>query len=219
MTALTGETGAGKTLLVDALSLLLGGRSDPAMVRAGAAESLVEARFAGGGTADDDEPAEVVLSRAVGSAGRSRAWVDGRMVTVAALGERAEQLLELHGQHQHRALVTAAAQRYALDAYGRIDKASLEECRRQLAGLIAAVDLLGGNAQERAREADFLRYQLEEIEAAGIADADEDGGLATTEERLAAAGELRRAAAEAVGIPSDLEDESALERLAQASRA
>ena len=87
MTALTGETGAGKTLLVEALQLVLGGRASPAVVRAGAPEALVEARFvvaAAGAEADDAE--EVVLARAVPAAGRARAWVDGRMATVAALG-------------------------------------------------------------------------------------------------------------------------------------
>ncbi len=130
MTALTGETGAGKTLLVDALSLLLGGRADPAMVRAGARRGAGRGalrRRVGDAAKVDDEAAEIVLSRSVAPAGRSRAWVDGRMVTAAVLAERAQQLLELHGQHQHRALVTAGAQRQALDAYGGVDRAPLED--------------------------------------------------------------------------------------------
>src|ERR1700677_1688596 len=105
MTALTGETGAGKTLLVEALSLLLGGRADSAMVRAGADEAMVEGRFTrdspttggpagldepppseGGSTASTDAP-EIVLARSVVRGGRSRAWVDGRMASVAALAE------------------------------------------------------------------------------------------------------------------------------------
>ncbi len=106
----------------------------PSMVRSGAAEAVVEARLADGGSGGaDSEDAETVLSRSVARAGRSRAWVDGRMVTVGVLAERAQQLLELHGQHQHRALVTAGAQRRALDAYGRIDADGLEACRRELA--------------------------------------------------------------------------------------
>jgi DNA repair protein RecN (Recombination protein N) len=224
MTALTGETGAGKTLLVDALSLLLGGRADPAMVRAGAPEALVEARFVEDGPPDadddaDDHSSETVLSRSVAPAGRSRAWVDGRMVTAAVLGERARELLELHGQHQHRALVTAGAQRRALDTYGGVDRTGLEAIRREVAGLEAEMGRLGGEEQERAREADFLRYQLEEITAAVVADAEEDERLSAEEDRLAAAAEHRRAAGEAVSVLADLEDASALDRLAQAARA
>jgi DNA repair protein RecN (Recombination protein N) len=219
MTALTGETGAGKTLLVDALSLLLGGRADPSMVRAGAAEAVVEARLADGRPgAADGEAVETVLSRSVARAGRSRAWVDGRMVTVGVLAERAQQLLELHGQHQHRALTTAGAQRRALDAYGGVNRDGLEACRAELAKLAEELARYGGDGSERAREADFLRFQLEEITTAAIADADEDGRLAAEEERLASAADHRQAAAEAVAVIADLEDSSAVERLAQADR-
>ncbi len=116
MTALTGETGAGKTLLIGALSLLLGGRADPSVVRAGADEAYVEGRFV-----DDDGGDEVVLARSVARAGRSKAWIDGRAAPVGALTEAATGLLELHGQHQHRTLVVPEAQRRALDAFGAID--------------------------------------------------------------------------------------------------
>ena len=100
MTALTGETGAGKTLLVDALELLVGGRADPGLVRPGASEALVEGRF----TVDDDE---VILARAVPAQGRSRAWIDGRMAPVSALAEAGARLLELHGQHSQQSLLDA----------------------------------------------------------------------------------------------------------------
>ena len=89
MTALTGETGAGKTLVVEALQLVLGGRANPGMVRAGAAEALVEARFVVG---QGDAAHEVILTRSVPAAGRSRAWVDGRMAPLGALGEAAALL-------------------------------------------------------------------------------------------------------------------------------
>ena len=95
MTALTGETGAGKTLLVEALELVVGGRGDPALVRPDAAEAFVEARFA----RDDDD---VVLARAVPASGRSRAYLDSRMVPVAALAEVAATLGDLLGHHVHQ---------------------------------------------------------------------------------------------------------------------
>ena len=106
MTALTGETGAGKTLVVEALQLVLGGRANPGMVRAGATEALVEARFVMG---EGNDAREVILTRSVPAEGRSRAWVDGRMAPLGALGEAAAELVEIHGQHEHRALVTSSA--------------------------------------------------------------------------------------------------------------
>jgi DNA repair protein RecN (Recombination protein N) len=221
MTALTGETGAGKTLLVDALSLLLGGRADPSAVRAGAEEALVEARFVDEAPLSDDadDEGESVLARSVARAGRSRAWVDGRMVTAAVLGEHARELFELHGQHQHRALVTPAAQRRALDAFAGVDIGRLESVRRTVTGLAGRIEALGGDAPARAREADFLRYQLEEIRAAALEGPDEDDRLAAEEARLSEAEGHRRAAAEAVELLADLEDASAVDRLGHAARA
>ncbi len=194
-TALTGETGAGKTLLVEALGLLLGGRADPSVVRTGAAEALVEARFARPG-ADGDQ--EVLLARSVVREGRSRAWIDGRMATVGALAEAAHDLIELHGQHQHRTLVHPAAQRRALDAFGAIDTTRMEEARRRMAALVRESEALGGDARQRAREVEMLRYQIEEIERADIEDADEDARLEVEEDRLADAAAHRHAAAAAL---------------------
>src|SRR5256886_11185104 len=91
MTALTGETGAGKTLVVEAIELLVGGRADSMLVRPGADEAVVEGRF----VTDDGE---IVLSRTVPANGRSRAYVDGRMAPVAALAEAGRELVDLHGQ-------------------------------------------------------------------------------------------------------------------------
>ena len=106
MTAVTGETGAGKTLVVDAIELLVGGRADPTMVRSGADEAVIEGRF----VLDDDE---VILRRVIPAAGRSRAYIDGAMATVSELGVRGEGLVDLHGQHAHQSLLGAAAQRAA----------------------------------------------------------------------------------------------------------
>lgn len=205
MTALTGETGAGKTLVVEALQLVLGGRANPGMVRAGAAEAIVEARFevsAGRGVGDGagEGAREVILARSVPAEGRSRAWVDGRMATVAALAEAARDLVEIHGQHEHRALVTAAAQRDVLDAFAGTDLSRVRALRSQLRSLEDALGALGGDAQQRAREADVLRYQLDEIEAAALDDPDEEDALRREEDRLADAGAYREAALGAVAL-------------------
>src|SRR3954465_12968750 len=113
MTALTGETGAGKTLLVTAIELLVGGRADASVVRPGADEARVDGRFVTPGGAGG------VLSRVFPAAGRSRAYVDGRPAPVSALSELGGELVDLHGQHAHQSLLAPSTQRAALDAFGR----------------------------------------------------------------------------------------------------
>ncbi|MCU1426365.1 MAG: repair protein RecN [Actinomycetia bacterium] len=182
MTAITGETGAGKTLLVDALVLLLGGRADPALVRDGATEARVEGRFLSG----DDE---VVLTRVVPRDGRSRGYVNGRLATAAELADHGRVVADLHGQHAHQSLIHAPEQRALLDTYtgaparNALDqlRAARAEVRRIDEDLVA----LGGDERARAREADLLRYQLAEIDAAALADLDEEARL-EREERLLA---------------------------------
>jgi DNA repair protein RecN (Recombination protein N) len=195
MTVLTGETGAGKTLVVEALQLLLGARANADMVRAGAPEALVEARFE---VSEGDATREVILARSVPAEGRSRAWVSGRMAPLGVLGEVTAELVEIHGQHEHRALVTAAAQRDVLDAYAGTDLSRVRALRSQLRSLDDALGALGGDAQQRAREADVLRYQVDEIMAAHLEDPDEDAVLRREEDRLADAGAYREAALGAV---------------------
>jgi DNA repair protein RecN (Recombination protein N) len=206
MTALTGETGAGKTLVVEALELLLGGRADAGLVRPGATEALVEGRFvidgAAGSARDDAEGSdggEVILARAVPASGRSRAWVNGRMATLAALEEAGRDLADLHGQHAHQSLLDPAAQRRALDHFGGVDTEPLRSARATVHSLQGELAALGGDARTRAREADLLRYQLEEIEAAKITGEDEDARLAEEEDRLASMAAHLEAASGAMG--------------------
>ncbi|HSZ36449.1 MAG TPA: DNA repair protein RecN [Acidimicrobiales bacterium] len=191
MTALTGETGAGKTLVVEALQLVLGGRANPGMVRAGASEALVEARFV---VVAEAEEREVILARSVPAEGRSKAWVDGRMAPVGGLGEAAAELVEIHGQHEHRALVMPSAQRDVLDAFAGTDLTVLRGLQAELRALDGMLTALGGDEQQRAREADVLRYQVREIEAARLADTGEEAALRVEEDRLADAGAYREAA-------------------------
>lgn len=192
LTALTGETGAGKTLVVEALELLLGGRADPTVVRSGAQEALVEGRFVLG--VEEDAP-ELILARSIPASGRSRAFADGRMVPVSRLEEIGEGLVDLYGQHAHQSLLRAAAQREALDRFAGIDLEPLGSVRRSLADLERQLRALGEDDRGRVRELDLLRFELGEIRAAGIASADEDDELAAEEQRLAAAASLREAAA------------------------
>ncbi len=192
-TALTGETGAGKTLLVDALVLLLGGRADQRLVRPGADQTLVEGRFVSG----DDE---VILARAVPAQGRSRAWVDGRMVPVSTLATVGSGLVEVHGQHAHQALLDPGAQRRALDTFGGADLSGLAAARSLLHELEVELSSLGGDMRTRAREVDLLCYQLNDIDGAGIDGSDEDERLADEEELLAGASARRAAVIGATAV-------------------
>jgi DNA repair protein RecN (Recombination protein N) len=186
MTALTGETGAGKTLVVEAVELLMGGRADPVLVRPGAEGARVDARFV---TGDD----ELVLSRVVPARGRSRAYVDGRPATAAELSDLGRELVDLHGQHAHQSLLGVAVQRAALDRFGAVDRTPLLEARARLATIDEARGKVGGDRRARAREADLLRFQVDEIGQATIGDADEDAALEAEEDRLADAGAHREA--------------------------
>ncbi|MDQ1375683.1 MAG: repair protein RecN [Actinomycetota bacterium] len=207
MTALTGETGAGKTLVVEALDLVLGGRADGLLVRPGADEAWVEARFEDG----DDER---ILARAVPAEGRSRAYVDGRMAPASALAEAGAGLVDLHGQHAHQSLLAPAVQRAALDRFANIDLAPLTDARQARRAVEEALAALGGDARARAREIDLVGYQVAELEDARLEDAEEDDRLAVEEEALADATAHREAAGSAAHMLAG--DEGAAEAIGAA---
>jgi DNA repair protein RecN (Recombination protein N) len=188
LTAITGETGAGKTMLVEALDLVVGGRADPAIVRPGATEARIDARF----VTDDHE---AVLSRVIPADGRSRAYVDGRPATATALAEVAANLVDLHGQHAHQQLLSPASQRGALDAFGGVDLSRLRAARARVTEFDAELATLGGDERTRARELDLARFQLAELDAAAIDDPDEESALEVLEDTLASAVEHRNAGA------------------------
>ena len=190
MTAITGETGAGKTLLVTALDLLLGGRADSRVVRAGSAEARVEARL----VLDEDE---TVLTRVVPADGRSRAYIDGRLATVSELADRTRAVVDLHGQHDHQSLLQPAVQRALLDRFAGPDADGARDeyraLRHDLRAIAEEMEALGGDQRARAREVDLLRYQLEEIATSAIEDPDEEARLEHDERLLADADEHRDA--------------------------
>ena len=212
LTAVTGETGAGKTMLVEALELLVGGRADASIVRPRAGEARVDGRFDVGEEADD-----LVLTRVVPAEGRSRAYVDGRPATATALADLAAGIVDLHGQHAHQSLLGVAAQRSALDRFGAIDLRPLQNARARLTELDAELATLGGDARARAREIDLLRFQVDEIEAARLDDPDEERRLEDEEDALADAVGHRQAGAEARAVLAD--DGGARDALAAALHA
>jgi DNA repair protein RecN (Recombination protein N) len=198
LTAITGETGAGKTLLVEALELLVGGRADTTLIRGGAAETRVEGRFLDPVSGD-----ETVLARVVPTEGRSRAYVDGRLATVAELAEIGARLVDLHGQHAHQSLLAPAVQRDALDRFvgpGATDPlAAYRAARADRLRVEADLAALGGDERSRARELDLLRFQIGEIDAAALDDDSEDVALEAEETLLADAIAHREALAAAYG--------------------
>lgn len=202
MAAITGETGAGKTMLVTALQLVMGGRADPQVVRAGAEEALVEARFQVGDT-------ELFLGRSVPRDGRSKAWVDGRMVPASALQEAVDGLVDVHGQHDQQTLLSPTGQRNALDAFAKVDLTPFDTARSKLFALKKELAGFGGDEHERARHRELLQHQVSEIEAAAIRDVNEDIELLAEEERLTDVDALREAAAAALQL-LDSDDSTAV---------
>jgi DNA repair protein RecN (Recombination protein N) len=209
-TALTGETGAGKTMVVTALGLLFGGRADPARVRPGAARASVEGRLLvspavarevedAGGDLDDDG-SSLVLSRTVSAEGRSRAFAGGRSVPVSLLQVLADDLVAVHGQADQRQLLKAGWPRDALDRYGGAELgAVLSEYRRVYARhreVAAELESLRSALRERLAEAETLRLGLAEVEAVAPV-AGEDAALLAEEGRLANADGLHGAATSA----------------------
>ena len=207
LTALTGETGAGKTMLVEAISLLVGGRADASIVRPGAQEARVEGRFV-------DQDGEIVLARVIPLDGRSRAYVNGRLATVGNLAEQGVALVDLHGQHAHQSLLGQSAQRAALDAFAEVDLTELRAGRARLTEIDANMAAIGGDERARAREIDLLSFQVEEIGNANLGDANEDESLGREEDLLADAVAHREALWLAVAAVT--EDGGAGDGLAQA---
>lgn len=194
--ALTGETGAGKTMLVEAINLLIGGRADATVVRHGTQEARVEGRFVVGDN-------ETILCRVVPLDGRSRAYVNGRLATVSQLSELGQELLDMHGQHAHQSLLGAAAQREALDHFAQIDLSGLRAARARVTEVDASLALLGGDERARAREIDLLRFQVDEINAAAIADPQEDEALGKEQDLLSDAVNYRDSLWSSHGVMSD----------------
>ena len=221
-TVVTGETGAGKTMVVTGLGLMFGGRADPARVRPGADRATVEGRLRiepdghvaeqvveAGGELDDDGHT-LIVSRSVSAEGRSRAHAGGRSVPVSLLTYLADDLVAVHGQADQQQLLRTARQREALDEFaGPAFAPVLADYQRTYARhreVLAELNELTARARERAQEAEDLQRSLEEIERAEPAEG-EDAALLAEEERLAHADALHAAATTAhaalLGDPAD----------------
>ena len=239
MNVITGETGAGKTMVVTGLGLLFGGRADAARVRADPGRAVVAGRLRLAGAvaaavaervvdagSEPDEDGSVLLSRAVTIEGRSRAHVGGRSVPVAVLGEIGEQVVAVHGQSDQLRLLRPAEQRAALDRFAGADHDKLlAELRERYTQWRAVEDDLADrrrHARERSQEADLLRLGLDEITRVDP-EPGEDETLRAEAQRLEHAEGLRTAAQVAhqavAGAPEDSpETPDAISLLAQARR-
>ncbi|WP_152364821.1 DNA repair protein RecN [Microlunatus speluncae] len=220
LTVVTGETGAGKTMIVTGMGLLLGARSDPKAVRLGADQARVEGVFAGpergtkarvdelGGELDGDE---LLVARQVTAAGRSRTWVGGAQVPVGAGSAVVEELITIHGQSEQLRLTSPDRQRELLDAYAgdAVGPALIDYRERYAERQRARSELaeLTEQAQSRAREIDLLRFGLTEIEKVDPQPS-EDAELAAEATRLQRSDDLRQAAAQAMLALAGAEDEA-----------
>jgi DNA repair protein RecN (Recombination protein N) len=221
LNVLTGETGAGKSIVVGALSLLLGERASSDVVRVGADRASVEGAFEvlEGGAVErllDErgvEPGDgvVILRREVAAEGRNRAWINGSPVTASLVGEVGRHLVDLHGQHQHQTLLRGDEQRAILDVYAGLsgDLADARAAHGELGRLQREIEALEARRAEVRERAEGLRFLVGELEEAAIDPAEEDAleaeanRLEHSEELLEISGRLHEAIAGADGALRD----------------
>lgn len=207
---LTGETGAGKSILVEAVGLLLGGRAAQDLIRTGEDLATVEAIFE-----DPDSGAELIVRREITAQGRSRAFINGALATAAALKDLSNRLVELHGQHEHQQLLDPAQHILVLDGF-----AGLDQEREQLAGAFDQVqrirqqiDRLRMDDRERAARLELVQFQLAELQNAALV-AGEDETLAADRQILRSADRVQSLCQESFSALYD-DEQAALARLDQ----
>ena len=193
LNVLTGETGAGKSILVGAVGLLVGGRASAELVRTGEDQAAIEAVFEGPGGE------ELVVRRDISSqSGRSRAFMNGALVTSTALRDAAAQLVDLHGQHEHQVLLDPASHLDLLDAFAGLEteREKVEVAFARVQSLTAERERLALDIREKARREEYLQFQLTEIRRAAPKPG-EDDELAASRQVLTNAERLQRLCAEA----------------------
>jgi len=228
-TVLTGETGAGKSLLIDAIALLVGGRASTDQIRSGEDEAQLEAAF----HLPDTHPllqrlrlheiigqneSELILRRVLSRSGRHRVYVNGSLCPLRVLEELGGTLVDIHGQHEQQSLLATAKQLDALDAFGRLYelRGMYEQAYQGWKELRTQLDALQSDVVDRARREDMLRFQAQEIEQAGLLP-DEEERLRSERHRLVHAHRLRELAHEThVELQSD--EQAVLTRLGRIGR-
>ncbi|MFO8058411.1 MAG: DNA repair protein RecN [bacterium] len=239
LTVLTGETGAGKSILVDALTLVLGGRASSGLVRTGADAAEVEALFDLSGMSGSaallaergftepgqDHPPEIAVHRTVSKSGKSKVRVNGKVETQARLFELGRCLVDIYGQHEYQTLLRPEKHLELLDSFGNLEGKlkTYREAYRQLRELTKERDRLDMDEQAKRERQDLLRYRIQEIESAGLSPEEEDE-LLSERERLKHAETLKSAGGYSVEVLYEA-DESVLgvlravtDRLSEAAR-
>jgi DNA repair protein RecN (Recombination protein N) len=232
---LTGETGAGKSIILDAVMLMLGGRADTSMIRAGATKAYVEATFVMSPALqkvmlpllaeeglEEDGSHHLIIARELRDSGRNICRVNGRAVNLAVLSQIAEPLIDIHGQGDHLSLLKPRSHLPLLDAYAGLHeerKAFAKEVS-QLNKLKSELNELKQNERHRAQRLDMLQFQIQEIGAANL-QVDEETELREERTRLANSEQLMRHATEAVTLMTGMDDDSTAvaDMLGQAERA
>ena len=228
-TVLTGETGAGKSLLIDAIALLVGGRASTDQIRSGEDEAQLEAAF----HLPDTHPllqrlrlhevigqneSELILRRVLSRSGRHRVYVNGSLCPLRVLEELGGTLVDIHGQHEQQSLLATAKQLDALDGFGRLCelRGKYEHAYQGWKELRRRLDALESDVVDRARREDMLRFQVREIEQAGLLP-DEDERLRSERLRLVHAHRLRELAHEA-HVELQADEQAVLTRLGRVGR-
>jgi DNA repair protein RecN (Recombination protein N) len=228
-TVLTGETGAGKSLLIDAIALLVGGRASTDQIRSGEDEAQLEAAF----QLPDTHPllqrlrlqdiigqneSELILRRVLSRSGRHRVYVNGSLRPLRVLEDLGGTLVDIHGQHEQQSLLATSKQLDALDAFGRLHglRGRYEQAHHGWKELHAQLNALQSEVVDRAKREDMLRFQAKEIEQAGLLP-DEEAGLRSERQRLVHAHRLRELAHEA-HIELQADEQAVLSRLGRIRR-
>lgn len=206
-TVLTGETGAGKSILVEAVGLLLGARASSDLVRTGEQTATIQAIF-------DTGADEVIVRREITAQGRSRAFINGALATAGALRDLASQLLEMHGQHEHQGLLVAESHLDLLDMYAGLEegRAEVADAHQRVQALRTERDTLRLDERQKLARVDLLTFQRDEIAKVAPAPG-EDDTLTAERHVLANAGKLQRLSREAYEVLYE-QDASVLRGLA-----
>ncbi len=228
MTVLTGETGAGKSILLDALGLTLGNRADSGLIRHGASKAEISAEFELGERPevwqwleehDLEEETGCQIRRVINTDGRSRGYINGRPAPLQSLRELGEMLVEIHGQHEHQSLVRREVQRQLLDEYAGNGAllAELASLHRQWREQQQKLEQLQQAGQDREARAGLLSYQIQELEALGLSPG-EPAELEQEHQRLANANRLLEECQQALDLLYENEEFSAASLLGRASQ-
>ncbi len=226
MTAITGETGAGKSILLDALSLTLGDRADYSRIRKGADRAEVSAKFEIDGSqeatnwlADQelDADGDCLLRRSISSNGKSSAWINGQMVTLSQLRELAEMLISIHSQHEHQALAKATHHRQLLDSFANHSKLlkKVSDTHEQWSSASKQVELLKAKFSEGQERLELLSFQVEEMRSLNVVE-NEFSDLEVEQKQLANAESILTTLASIVEVLEENENLNLQQGLQQA---